>query len=442
MTRGDTAHAQASPLQLLQVEGALESDDETMSGDGSFFDRHTFEGEAGQAIAISLESEAFDTYLLLLDAEGNAIAQDDDGGEGTNALIQVELPATGTYTVLANSYEAGATGNYMLVVQQVDSSELEGFQQALAEAREEGDRTAELEALSDMANYYGSREAHLESIEYLQQQLSLAKTLGNRDYEIAAYQLIPARYVSFVTRNNAEAYRLLDSDEIELAQQRLTENIKVAEETIPIVQQGLLIVEGVQIEDIAPEEILTTMNLNLAQIYQGLGQAYQLMGNSYLKVQNLEEARRWAQQSIEIGQQAIASGQKALELAEEKQDTFRFLLANKILASIFNGIIGDSSSVQAWVFLNEGSFQEEINALQQSLAARQSAVPFAVASENEYLQTLIQGNISNTYDRIGTAYRELGDYENSIAATEQALAIARQLGNQHLEWNSLLGLDK
>jgi len=87
---GQRALAQSSAPSLLQVEGALASDDETMSGDGSFVDRHTFEGEAGQAIAISLESVAFDTYLLLLDAEGNAIAPLDETLRGLDWELEKE----------------------------------------------------------------------------------------------------------------------------------------------------------------------------------------------------------------------------------------------------------------------------------------------------------------------------------------------------------------
>lgn len=41
-----------------------------------------------------------------------AIAQDDDGAGGLNSRITATLPETGTYTVVANSYGAGATGAY------------------------------------------------------------------------------------------------------------------------------------------------------------------------------------------------------------------------------------------------------------------------------------------------------------------------------------------
>ncbi len=64
-----------------------------------------FDGKRGQRVIIDMMSDDFDSYLILLDIDGNELAQDDDGGDNTNARIDVTLPATGTYTLLANSYQ-------------------------------------------------------------------------------------------------------------------------------------------------------------------------------------------------------------------------------------------------------------------------------------------------------------------------------------------------
>ena len=50
---------------LLEVEGQLEDGDQVLQ-DGSLYDLHTFEGEAGQFIELRLSSDAFDTYLILV----------------------------------------------------------------------------------------------------------------------------------------------------------------------------------------------------------------------------------------------------------------------------------------------------------------------------------------------------------------------------------------
>jgi uncharacterized protein (TIGR03437 family) len=102
----------------VDVNGTLASGDCALD-DGSFADLYSFSGTAGQQIAVSLSSTAFDTYLFLLDADQNVVEDDDDGGGGTNSRIPANsgfltLPATGTYIIVANSFNAGETGAYTL----------------------------------------------------------------------------------------------------------------------------------------------------------------------------------------------------------------------------------------------------------------------------------------------------------------------------------------
>ncbi|MBS0016569.1 MAG: trypsin-like peptidase domain-containing protein [Arthrospira sp. SH-MAG29] len=106
--------AKPLPVNGQEVRGVLAEDANVLPVDNSFYNLYTFEGEAGQQVIIDMMSDDFDSYLILLDIDGNELAQDDDGGGNTNARIQVTLPDTGTYTLLANSYQAGETGNYRL----------------------------------------------------------------------------------------------------------------------------------------------------------------------------------------------------------------------------------------------------------------------------------------------------------------------------------------
>ena len=55
---------------------------------------------------------ATDPFLWLLDAEGNVIAQDDDGGDGLNALIKIYLEAGTEYVIRAGFFAGG--GEYTL----------------------------------------------------------------------------------------------------------------------------------------------------------------------------------------------------------------------------------------------------------------------------------------------------------------------------------------
>jgi hypothetical protein len=99
------------------MTGALTSDDCRLEIDNSFYDAWTFQATAGQTIQITMSSTAFDTYLILFDPSGNEIDENDDGpGLGSNSRISFTPDASGTYTVYANSYQAGQTGSYNLEV--------------------------------------------------------------------------------------------------------------------------------------------------------------------------------------------------------------------------------------------------------------------------------------------------------------------------------------
>jgi hypothetical protein len=68
--------------------------------DATFADIYEFRLAGETTIDLRLNSDEFDAYLILLDAKGNVLAQNDDGGDGTNARIN-ELLSAGTYYVVA-----------------------------------------------------------------------------------------------------------------------------------------------------------------------------------------------------------------------------------------------------------------------------------------------------------------------------------------------------
>ncbi|MBD0341187.1 MAG: pre-peptidase C-terminal domain-containing protein, partial [Microcoleus sp. Co-bin12] len=96
------------------ISGKLTDKSNVLPADNSFFDLYSFEGKAGQQITIEMKSEEIDPYLILLGPNQRGIAQDDDGAGSKNARITVRLPADGTYTLVANSYEASESGAYTL----------------------------------------------------------------------------------------------------------------------------------------------------------------------------------------------------------------------------------------------------------------------------------------------------------------------------------------
>jgi Bacterial pre-peptidase C-terminal domain/Putative binding domain, N-terminal/Viral BACON domain len=113
-----------TPLTFGQtVNGTLATTDcrATFRGN-SYTDSYSFQAGAGQQIAISMSSTAFDTYLYLLGPTGTITAENDDIvlGVNTNSRIPVNgfltLPAAGTYTIEATSFDANAIGNYTLTL--------------------------------------------------------------------------------------------------------------------------------------------------------------------------------------------------------------------------------------------------------------------------------------------------------------------------------------
>ena len=88
-------------------------------GDGSFADIYQFAITNGsKPVTISLVSNDFDGFLELLDARGNLLAEDDNGGGGTNSQIAMKL-APGTYFLVTKpASDPSQTGSYTVRVQQ------------------------------------------------------------------------------------------------------------------------------------------------------------------------------------------------------------------------------------------------------------------------------------------------------------------------------------
>ena len=85
------------------------------ASDNSVYDLWQFSGTSGQSISIDMTSTAFDTYLILIDPSGTPVAENDDiSASSTSSRIGFTLNATGTWTVVANSFAAMQSGNYTL----------------------------------------------------------------------------------------------------------------------------------------------------------------------------------------------------------------------------------------------------------------------------------------------------------------------------------------
>ena len=102
---------------LLSESGALTFQDDRLS-DNSLYDEYVFNGQQGQNVTITLDSQDFDAYLLLIDDQGNKIAENDDKAQNnSNAAIRIALPYTGQYRVIVNAYDQTGQGRYQMSVQ-------------------------------------------------------------------------------------------------------------------------------------------------------------------------------------------------------------------------------------------------------------------------------------------------------------------------------------
>jgi len=108
MPTGEVSHVATTHGRLSGKDG--------VRNNGAYADRYTLTAEAGARLEVDLESSAIDCYLLLFDAVGTVIAEDDDSGEGyLDSHFVVNLPHSGTYVLVASSYSA-EEGPYGLYV--------------------------------------------------------------------------------------------------------------------------------------------------------------------------------------------------------------------------------------------------------------------------------------------------------------------------------------
>jgi hypothetical protein len=96
------------------VQGELTEED--YEGENGPEDHYVLRGEAGTVYTAYVESEDFDTYLLVGrwdDGVFSAVDENDDGGEGTNSALVAEI-ADGENRVVVRSYSGEGSGTYTL----------------------------------------------------------------------------------------------------------------------------------------------------------------------------------------------------------------------------------------------------------------------------------------------------------------------------------------
>ncbi len=117
--RSKTDNVVYAPIQFPpngEIKDIL-SERDIPTGDGGFARDYAIKLMAGDQIAIDLTSEAFDTVVTLLNAEGKTIGKNDDGAEGTsNSLLFARIKDSGTYVVRIQGFGETSSGEFKLKI--------------------------------------------------------------------------------------------------------------------------------------------------------------------------------------------------------------------------------------------------------------------------------------------------------------------------------------
>jgi len=109
--------------QANRIQGEIQENSPVLNN-GSLYTVHSLSGTAEEIIRIDLTSNNFDPYLIVIDPQGQKIAENDDGGEGTNVRLILKFPSTGDYQLLVTSYSPNRVGNYQLQWQPAEGIDL------------------------------------------------------------------------------------------------------------------------------------------------------------------------------------------------------------------------------------------------------------------------------------------------------------------------------
>ncbi|MFC1628245.1 caspase family protein [Gemmatimonadota bacterium] len=100
----------------IVFRGSLGPGDDRLAS-GEYNDEHIFRAAAGQHIIVTMRSSDFDSWLGLQSPSEDVEENDDFDEISTNSRIELDITESGTWTVIATSYEKDETGSYEIIVE-------------------------------------------------------------------------------------------------------------------------------------------------------------------------------------------------------------------------------------------------------------------------------------------------------------------------------------
>ncbi|TVQ15313.1 MAG: CHAT domain-containing protein, partial [Leptolyngbya sp. DLM2.Bin27] len=456
---------------LLQVEGVLEEGDGVLD-DGSLYDAHTFTGQAGQTVAITLESIEFDTFLLLRDSEGNELARNDDidaDGYNYHSFIALTLPADGTYQVWANGRDAASRGRYRLTVVettpeqaapllsraalgQVEANQLvqqglgqfnasqfqaalQSWEQALAIYQAIGDRSGERRALSSLGLVYRHTGDYRRAIEFDEQSLAIAREISDRSSERLALGNLGLAYLNLGDHHRA----------IDLYGQALAIAREIGDRSGEGLALSGLGLSYLNLEDYRRAIEVYGQYLELAReisnhggeglALSGLGIAYSNLGEYQQAIdvyeQYLELARKHQMHDEEI--RSLGNlGNIYSSIQNYQQAIYFYELQIATIKSQDNGVNHQATLLEAYwqiASIHDNNTRD----LRALLIASEAGLEIAEAMDNLEAQASFLLFLAETYGN-------LGSYDQAIAAAERAIELAGIIENPNTEAVALVVL--
>lgn len=99
----------------MTISGQLSPGDARLNS-GEFMDVYELDGRSGDRLTVLMTSGAVDSYLMM-DGPGGFSDENDDAESGDlDARLDVRLPVSGRYRIVATSFAPGETGAYQIAV--------------------------------------------------------------------------------------------------------------------------------------------------------------------------------------------------------------------------------------------------------------------------------------------------------------------------------------
>ncbi|MEM9817582.1 MAG: CHAT domain-containing protein [Cyanobacteria bacterium P01_D01_bin.6] len=418
---------------LLQVEGSLSDGDDRLP-DLSLYDVHSFQGQAGQSVRISLESQDFDTYLLLYAPSNELIAQNDDDGEGTNSEIVLQLPEDGVYQIVTNAYDRTGRGTYQLTVESLSASQVEQANQ-----QAEADRS-----LEQGIDQYRDRQ-YEQALASWQAALSLYRQLSDRQGEAASLGNLGLVYERLGNERSA-----IDSYEQALGIARETGYRQSEANTLGNLSRIYNLLGNYR-QGIDYHQQFLTIAREMGD-RQSEADALNNLGLAYYNLGDYGRAIGLYEQSLAIGRElrdrpldTLAPGSFVPRRSDNSVEEARALgnlgLVYQRLGNYRRAI--DYFEQSLAIFPNLGDRQSEVLALNNLGSAHRFLDEYERAIDY-YSQALIlareigdRRSEALPLSNLGDVYASFGDYDRAIESYEQALSIYREVGNRLGEANTL-----